>query len=205
MKRTIVVLATAIILTHSGAIYGQNAFDPALKKLMPKDQLEFVEKVESLNEQNSKLLFRIRDAKQRAEENERLGTEVTRLQEALVKKLKTEGLKGWVGQCGVILPDTFVVFDRFQPFHLELQMPEKKKAKGSIEEAIISIKIDDVVRFSTKPDPSHAMPAREFKNHHQITQEIKLASITSIEKVPYTPTPPAAKPQPANRKKGGSN
>lgn len=205
MKRASFILAAAIILTCGSVVCGQNNFDPALKKLMPKDQLEFTEKVESLNEQAAKLLFRFRDADQRKAENERLGSEVTKLQQGLVNKLKTEGLKGWVGQCGVIMPDNFVIFDRFQASHLELQMPEKKKAKGAIEEAIVAIKVDEVVRFSTKPDPSAVMPTRDFKNHHQITQLINLSSITSVEKVPYTPTPPPAKPQTGNRKKGGAN
>jgi hypothetical protein len=203
MCRTIAAFAFATaFLTGDGVARGQNAFDPALKKLMPKDQLEFVEKVESLNAQAGKLLFQFRDAQKRAEENERLGTEVTHLQETLANKLKTEGLKGWVGLCGVIMPDNFVILDRFQAYHLELRLPpEKKKAKGEIELALVSIKPDEAVRFSTKPDPTCEMGPVRSKNHHQFEQEIKLASITAVEKVPYTPTPPPAKPAAKGRKK----
>src|SRR5262245_18089994 len=101
MSRTIVVCVSVALLTGGAVARGQHPFDPALKKLMPKDQLEFTEKVEELDALAWKLPFRVRDDTKRAEENEKLGTEVTRLQEALVQKLKTEGLKGWVGRCGV--------------------------------------------------------------------------------------------------------
>ena len=203
MNRRGVVFALVMVLSCVGVAGAHDPFDPALKKLMPKDQLEFTEKVEALSEQHEKLLFRFRDSGQRQEENVRLGSEVTKLQEALVNKLKTEGLKGWVGKCGIIMPDNFVIFDRFQPYQLQLQMPEKKKAKGEIEKTIVGVKIDEVVRFSTKPDPTYALAKVTSKTHHGFSQTVKLSSITSVEIVPFTPTPPPAPAKAAapNRKK----
>lgn len=204
MSRTIVVFASVALLTGGAVARGDHPFDPALKKLMPKDQLEFVEKIEQLNADAGKVIFRFRDEAGRAKENERLGTEMTRLQQALVTKLKTEGLTGWVGKCGIIMPDTVVILDRFQSYHLELQLPpEKKKAKGPIEQALVALKVEEVVRFSTKPDAAYEMGLVRSKSYHQFEQKIKLASITAVETVPFTPTPPPAKP-PARKKKSGA-
>ena len=74
MTRMIALFAVAMLLI-GGAARGQDKFDPAVKKLMPKDQLELAEKMEALTEKHATLLFRIKDAGKRREvlANRRVG------------------------------------------------------------------------------------------------------------------------------------
>jgi hypothetical protein len=203
MNRTIVTLAALILLAGGAAARGQwDKYDPAVKKLMPKDQREIVERMEVIAEQHKTLLFRIKDAKKRGEENEKLAAQAREVQEAVVKKLQTEGLTGWVGVCNIIMPDNAVILDTLQPFITNIRLSEKGKPVGEAERALRSIKINDVVRFSTKADPTYAMPPAVGKGFGSVIQEIKIGSLTAAEKVATrSPSTPPAKAPPARRKK----
>jgi hypothetical protein len=202
MKRTIVALAVAALLTCGAAARGQyEKFDPAAKKLMPKDQLEIVERLEALAEKHRTLLFRIKDAKKRGEENERLAAETRVIQEALTKKLQTEGLTGWVGVCHIVMPNNAVILDSWQPLHLDMRLSDKGKSAGPAEDALRSIKPNDIVRFSTKADPTYTVPRALGKGWGAVGQPIKVTSLTSVEKVGTRQLAPAAKAPSSGRKK----
>jgi hypothetical protein len=203
MKRTIVVFAAAILLTCGTAARGQWAgYDPAVKKLMPKDQLEILEKFEALAEQHRTLLFRIKDEKKRGEENLRLGAEVRKLQEVLTTKLQTEGLKGWVGVCNTIMPDNAVLLDTWQPLITNMKLSDKRKPIGAAEAALREIKINDIVRFSTTADPTYVTPPPLGNTFGAAYLTIKISSLASAEKAGtwQRPVPPAKAP-PARRNK----
>ncbi len=203
MNRTIVSLAATLVLLACGAAaHGQwDKYDPAVKKLMPKDQREIVERMEIVAEKHKTLLFRIKNAKKRGEENEKLAAEARAIQEEVVKKLQTEGLTGWVGVCNIIMPDNAVILDTFQPFILNMRLTPKGKPVGAVEQALRSIKPNDIVRFSTKADPTYAMPRAVGKGFGSVIQEIKIESVTAVEKAGTRSTTPPAKPSPARKKK----
>jgi hypothetical protein len=193
MNRTLIVVVSAVlVLTCSDSSRGQENFDPALKKLMPKDQLEFVEKMEALNTRFWSEIPRIKDATKRGEFNEQLGSEAREIQAAIVKKLQTEGVKDWVGTCCAILPNFRVNLESSQP--IRLSMPLHKKPSGEIEKAVSSIKINDIVRFSTKADPSYVLPRMLGKTYAGFDQLIKTDSMTSVATIGTRPSPSAAKP-----------
>jgi hypothetical protein len=189
MTRTAVLLAIFILIAAEASAPGQDKFDPAVKKLMPADQLEIAEKMEDLTKRHSTLLFRIKDAGKHKIENEQLGADVRKIQEDLGKKVTSDGLKGWVGKVGIIMPGNVLVLDSWQPIQLCLHLPSKAKAHGPVEEALVAMKINDGVRFSTKPDPTYSTPAPTGKTFHGFNQQINLETITSVEKVPLDPPP----------------
>jgi hypothetical protein len=186
MKRPISLVVFALVL-NAGSAHAFDPYDPAVKKLMPKDQLEIFEKAESLGEQFWNMASKIKDAKKREEENERLAGEGRQLQETIVKKLQTTGLKDWVGTGSIIMPGFRVVFDSWQPIRVNLEM--RDKPKGEIEKAVSAIKVNDIVRFSTKPDPKYAMPKQVHKTFGGFDQLIKIDSITAMEKIGTKPPP----------------
>jgi hypothetical protein len=188
MNRAIVVVVSIITLTCGGGAFGFDPFDPSAKKFMPKDQLEIFEKMEQFCKQESEDFFRIKDAKKRGEENERLGTEARKLHETIVNKLQTEGLKDWIVIAYFVIPDSVILCDGWQPIHLSLQLREKK-VKGKIEDALNAIKTNDIVRFSTKADPKYVLPKQRGKTFGPFDQLIKIDSITSVEVVGTKPTP----------------
>jgi hypothetical protein len=188
MIRSIAAVVSAVALT-CGAAHGQyEKYDPVIKKFMPKDQLEIFEKSEALAEQHHSLLFRIKDAKKRDEENERIAAQARELQELIVKKLKTEGLKGWVGACSIIMPKNALVLDSWQPVRISLKMRDKGPV-GKVEEAMTEIKLNDIVRYSVKPDASYVVERPLGKGWGGFDQLIKVSTITSVEKVGTKPTP----------------
>lgn len=201
MNRLIVALAASILLTCGAAARGQwNKYDPAAKKLMPKDQLEIVERMEDLAEKHKTLLSRIKDAKKRGEENERIGAEQRRIQEEIAKKQQTEGLTGWVGVCHIVMPNNAVVLDSVQPLYMNMKLSDKGKPIGAAEQALRAIKPNDIVRFSTKPDPSYRLPAPLGKTFGAVGQPVPFTSLASVEKVGVRSTKPPAKAPPARRK-----
>jgi hypothetical protein len=201
MKRTIVLFAFTLLLTCGAAARGQYKFDPAVKKLMPKDQLEIVERLEVLAERHSTLLFRIKDAKKRGEENERLAAEMRVIQEELTKKLQSEGLTEWVGVCHTVISNNFVILDAWQPLHIDMQLSRKGKSVGAAEDALRAIKPNDIVRYSTKADPTAKLPRALGKTWGAVGQPIKVTSLTSVEKVGTWQRPAPARAPSADRKK----
>ena len=197
MSRSIALLATAVVLSCGPVACGFNNYDPGAKKLMPKDQLEIFEKMESLAAQDWSLQSRIKDAKQRQEEKERIGAACRELHELMIKKLKTEGLKDWIGTCDILMPDNAIVFDSWQAIRTSLQT--SKKATGKVPDALNAVKQKEIIRFSTKPDSSYAMPRDRTKNLYGIDLIIKLDSITAIEKVGTRPDPVPKTPAPKKK------
>jgi hypothetical protein len=184
MNRVVVALAGIVVLTGGEAVRGQwEPFDPAIKKFMPKDQLEFVEKTEALADLHRTQLSRIRDAKKRGEDNEQLAAKMKDLHESLVNKLKTEGLKDWVFRCDVLLPKFQFLCGGMQPFHANFKLPKDGKASSREDTALIALKPNDVFRFSTKPDTSCKMPKNSPKTWGPFDQEVKLGSVTKVEKL----------------------
>jgi hypothetical protein len=197
MNRAHAVLASIVVLACGTVASGFDPYPPELKKLMPRDQLEIFEKMEALCKEHHDQFFRIKDSKKRAEENEKLAAEARRLHEIIVNKLKTEGLNGWVAIAFVVLPDNAIACDGWQPIRLSLQLRERK-VKGKIEDALNAIKVNDIVRFSTKADSSYVMPKQIGRSFGAFDQLIKIDSITSVEKV-GTKAPPAKKLRSARR------
>jgi hypothetical protein len=191
MIRALAAIAFAVVLAPTAFAQGLDKYDPAVKKLMPKDQLELVEKIEVINEQSATLLFRNKDAKKRGEENERLGAEAHAIHETITQKLKTEGLKDWVGTASTLLPGFRVILDSWQPIRINLEMKEKKAS--DIGKALAAIKINDIIRFSTKPDDSYTMPKQIGKTYAGFDQLVKIGSITAVEKIGVKPGPGAKK------------
>jgi hypothetical protein len=184
MNRIVVALAGAILLTGGQAARGQwEPFDPAIKKLMPKDQIEFVEKTEALADLHRTQLSRIKDAKKRAEDNEQLAAKMKDLHESLMNKLKTDGLKDWVFRCDVLIPKFTFLCGGFQPFHVNFKLPKDGKASSPEDTALLALKPNDVFRFSTKPDASYKMPKNSPKSWGPFDQEVKLGTVTKVEKV----------------------
>ena len=114
-----------------------------------------------------------------------------------MKRLKIEGVKDWVGKVSVVAPETTLILDSYQPVQILLQLPEKKNAKGAIEETLLSIKLNDIVRFSTQPDDKAGI-APAGKTFHGFSQQIRLESLTAVEKLASAanasaPKPPAGK------------
>jgi hypothetical protein len=200
MTRTAAIVVIVLLVVARPSAHGQDKFDPAIKKLMPKDQLEFAEKMEDLTERHSTLLSRVKDAGKRKIENEQLGTEVRQIQEDLGNKVKSDGLKGWIGRVGIIMPGNVLVLDSWQPIQLCPQLPSKAKARGPVEEALVAMKINDGVRFSTKPDDTYKMPRVVGTTFHGFNQQIKLETITSVEKVTLDPPPTPGKPAGGKKK-----
>jgi hypothetical protein len=200
MKCTIAAFAAAVLLTCGAAARGEDKFDPAVKKLMPKDQLDIVERMEALAEKHGTLLFRVKDAKKRREENERLATEARGIQDEIANKLKTEGLKGWVGKCSTVMPGTAVILDSWQPIHVMFAYPPSGKPTGAAVGAVAAIKVNDVIRFSTKPDPDYAVGRPVGKTYHGFDQPIKIDTVTSVETVAAGSAAPPAKPRPGRKK-----
>jgi hypothetical protein len=193
MNRSIALVASAILLSCGPAARGQwEKYPPAMKKLMPKDQLEIFEKAEAIAELHHSLLFRIKDAKKRDEENEKLGAQSRELQETIVKKLKTEGLKGWIGTCDIYMPKNAVVLDSWQPIRISLKMRDKGPV-GKVEEALSDLKVFDIVRYSTKADATYTLPKALGKGWAGFDQLIKVDTIVSVEKVGTKPKPGAKK------------
>jgi hypothetical protein len=193
MTRTAAGFSIFILFIAIPSARGQEKFDAALKKLMPKDQLEISEKMEDLTQRHSTLLFRIRDAGKRKIENEQLGTEMRQIQDDLGKKVKSDGLKSWIGRVGIIMPGNVLVLDSWQPIQLCLHLPSKAKAHGPVEEALVAMKINEGVRFTTKPDPTYFRAVSTSKTFHGFDQQINLETITSVEKVPLDPPPATGK------------
>ena len=184
MKRVVVALAGVVLLAGGGTARGQwEPFDPALKKFMPKDQLEFVEKAQALADLHHTLLSRIPDAKKRGEENEMLAARMRELHASLVQKLNTEGLKDWVCKTDVLLPKFMFACGTMNPFHLNFKLPKDGKARNPEEATLVTFKPDDVFRFSIKPDKSYAMPKAVVKTWGPFQQEIKPETVTKVEKV----------------------
>ena len=200
MNRTLAGLAGLVLLGCSSAASARDKHPAALKRLMPPEQLALAERMEYLTEQHATLLSRIKDAKQRRVENEKLGAEVRRLQEALVNRLRTEGLNGWVGTCGVVAPGNVVMLNRFQAVVLYLELRGDEKPRTPTESAVHAIRVNEIVRFSTKPDPSYALPRATGKTFHGFGQNIKLDSITAVQRLGVA-GPPAPKTPPVARKK----
>jgi hypothetical protein len=197
MNRTIVIVVAFIALTCGGGAFGFDPFDPSAKKFMPKDQLEIFEKMEQLCKQDGEDFFRLKDAKQRGEAELRHASEARKLHETIVSKLQTEGLKGWVVIAYFTIPETVITTDGWQPIHINLQLREKK-VKGKIEDALNAIKPNDIVRFSTKPDPKYVMPKGE-RGFGAFEQVIKIDSITSVEVVGTKPVPGKKKDEPKKK------
>jgi hypothetical protein len=184
MNRVIVALTGIILLAGGGAAHGQwEPFEPALKKLMPKDQVEFVEKTEALAELHKTQLTRIKDAKKRGEENEQLAAKMKDLHESLVKKLQNDGLKNWVLRCDTQIPKLLIGCGGFQPFHMNFRSPLKNKTKSPEDEAVLALKPNEVFRFSTKADSSYAMPKYSRNSWGPFEQDVKLGTITKVEKL----------------------
>jgi hypothetical protein len=184
MNRIVVALAGIVLLAGGNAAQGQwDPFEPAIKKLMPKDQLEFVEKTEALADLHRTQLSRIKDAKKRSEDNEQLAAKMKDLHESLVNKLKTDGLKDWVFRCDVLLPKLSFLCGGMQPFHMNVKLPKNGKASGPEDTALQALKPNDVFRFSTKPDGSYGMPKNSPKSWGPFDQEVKLGTVTKVEKL----------------------
>ncbi|HEX3150641.1 MAG TPA: hypothetical protein VHR66_21365 [Gemmataceae bacterium] len=197
MKRSIALLTTFVVLTCGPVACAFNPYDPGAKKLMPKDQLAIFEKMEALADQDWSLSSRIKEAKQRQEEKERIGTQARELHELMITKLKTEGLKDWIGTCDILMPDNAVVFDSWQAIRTSLQT--SKKATGKVPDALNAVKLKEIIRFSTKPDASYAMPKDRTKNLYGIDLIIKLDTITAVEKVGTRPDPVPKTPAPKKK------
>ena len=187
MKRVVVALAVVVMLAGGGAARGQwDPFDPTIKKYMPKDQLEFVEKTEALADlhRTQPLADQGRQEAQAFEENEQLAGKMRDLQESLVKKLKTDGVKlDWVFRSDVLLPKFQFLCGGFQPFHMNFRLPKDGKASSAEDTILIALKPNDVFRFSTKPDPSCKMPKNSPKTWSAFDQQINLGTVTKIEKL----------------------
>jgi|GEM_PF-5722725 len=196
MNRTIALVASTVLLIPATAARGFDPYDPAVKKLMPADQLEIFEKMEALCKQEHDQFFAIKDTKKREEERQKLADASRRLHEQILNKLKTEGLKGWVGTAFFTTPDTAVMFDGWQAIRISLQMRDRK-VKGPIEDALNAIKPADIIRFSTKADSGYTLPA-DRKSVGGIDQLIKIDTITSVEKI-GTWTRPVKSPDPKKK------
>jgi hypothetical protein len=85
------------------------------------------------------------------------------------------------------MPGFRVVFDSWQPIRINLEA--KKDPKGDIEKAVSAIKVNDIVRFSTKPDLKYAMPKQVYKQFGGFDQLIKIDSLTAVEKIGTKPPP----------------
>lgn len=198
MFRASCLTAVLLLLSWNNLASAFDPYDPAVKKLMPKDQLEIFEKIEDLCKQDHEQFFRIKDRKKRDEEAERLGGQARQLYELIGQKVKTEGLKGWVATAYVILPDVAIACDGWQTIRLNLKLRDRNE-KGKIEDAMNAIRPNDIIRFSTKPDPTYVMPKALGKTIYGYDQHIRIETITSVEKI-GTKTLPAKK-TPAEKKK----
>src|SRR4051812_46271315 len=186
MIRSLVAVVSTVLLTGGAARAQYEKYDAGMKKFMPKDQLEIFEKAEAIADLHHSLLFRIKDAKKRSEEEVRLAREGRELQELIVKKLKTEGLKGWIGTTSILMPKNAVVLDSWQPIRISLKQRDKGPV-GKVEVALSEIKLNDIVRYSVKADPGYVVERPLDKGWAGFDQLIKVDTITSVEKVGTKP------------------
>ena len=67
-------------------------------------------------------------------------------------------------------------------------------------EALKAIKPKDTIRYSTKADSSYTLPKEFSKNLYGIDLLIKIAAITTVEKVGARPDPMPKTPAPKKKK-----
>jgi hypothetical protein len=200
MHRAIAVFAA---LSFAAVACGQAGYNPNAKKLMPRDQLEVVEKLEELQHGYDGLLFRIKDAKQRGEENERLGSASRAIHESLVKKLQTEGVKDWIGKVDIVAggsPGYFIIVDSWQPMHLDIKLHDKWTDTG-VGPTLKTIKPNDYIRFSIKADSKCLLPKPLGKTFGAFGQPVPVDTMTAVEKIAVEAPPKAEHKTPGGKKK----
>ena len=65
--------------------------------------------------------------------------------------------------CDVLLPKFVVCCGATQPFHLNVKLPGDGKAKSPEDTTLLTLKVNDVFRISTKADASYGMPKNTLK------------------------------------------